>query len=223
METHKVAGWAGIGTFVSLLLAQFMFGGFPDVGEASASEITEYFGDAPKIAYALSAIAFTLALVFASSLYTLLRPTIGDEDWARTLLLAAGIAIPIMAMVATTGESALMLGGDQIREESVHALLSFSNAGYIWSTLAMAVFLLAAWRCAPAAGLPRWLSYVALVGSVVAFVGVVIGSTDPGAGDENVFGILGFAGFILWGLWLLLAGISLVRGRTAQAPPPTTV
>ena len=213
MDTTRVAGWAGIGTFVSLLLAQFLAGGFPDVMEVEGSEITAYFGDTPKFGYALSAISFSLSLVFTCTLYTLLRGGSGEADWRVTLLLAAGIAVPIMAMMATTAESALMLTAEKLGDDGARSLLGFANMGYMWSTLAMALFLFAAWARTAASGWPGWLSYLALAGGAFAFVGVLIGATDPATGDESLFGILGFLGFIIWGLWQLLAGITLVRGR----------
>lgn len=213
MSDRKVAGWAGIGAFLFLLGTTFLGGEFPDM-DAAPAEIVDYFSDAPNWSYSGQVLILVFVLVFASAFYSVLRPTPAGNHWSSPLLLISSVILGASVLGALAAETALMVRADGGSEEGVSALLALSNMGFMWAVGGMSLFLFAAWLSTRAAGFPSWLSYVALVGAICAFVGLFFGASDPVGADESFFGILGFIGFILWGVWMLLAGIVLLRSES---------
>ena len=104
------------------------------------------------------------------------------------------------ARIEKFGEGALFFS------ELSRVLFSASSIG--WVVLATAVSVLA-WR---SGFLPRWL---AKAGFALAAIELI-----PSAGvasDSGFFGMIGFVGIILWGLWVAAISVVLYQSTPAAA------
>lgn len=159
----------------------------------------------------VSVIAFVF---FLAGLYTIIRSQSSNEDVLPLLTLLGGIASITMILIAQSVYAATAIAAmtSGVEPGFVHGLDSLVPVITLYSGFPRAVFLLAAAAAIAKTNVaPRWL---AIGGVLAAIVGIV--------GTGAVFDLngplvpVGFLSMVLFALWTLLAGISLLfRSRPA--------
>lgn len=221
MSWKQVTGWAGVGYVLVFIVLLIVGGGFGPSLSDTPAETREWFEDNQTqvaLVTVLLALAFSLILLFASGLRSILGPLDEESEgmWSRLSVMGA----VAMASVGTIGLSAwAVVSLDDVlaaaSDETIKALATFDTV--IFSALtpwALGVFVLGASIVILRSGVfPKW---VAWLGLVVAFFGPA-GTLWVFSGDnESFFGALGFIafppGFLLWTLGV---AISLLRSENA--------
>jgi hypothetical protein len=163
----------------------------------------------------LEMLGFLLLLPFGAALYSLLRPREGQGGFgAMTALLA------LTAFIATTlspgfaaGGAALWMGTHGADLSAVDTLNTLRNTTFVTSLAAYAVFFAAIGISALVGrSLPKFLSISAL--GIAAWLAVGIAFFTDGQADMPA--MFGF-------LWVLAAGIWMLRGKASADPVMTPV
>ncbi len=214
MSVRRLSAWGGIVFVVLLLFTTFGPGETPPTVSDPIDKVSRYLSDNQDILL-IGNIANTLAsiagLLFLVGLYVRLREPQGDaeEGWALLGLVGA----IILGAVVTAGQAATSLAIVRADEQTGVApvfhdlsLMAYTLAGILIAVTLLG-FSMAARR---AAFLPSWITPAGLLIAAVA----VIGSTSAGSTSE-VWGLFGFAGFLLFLIWVLVVSISMLRAETA--------
>jgi hypothetical protein len=214
MRSARLAPLSGV-LFVVLLIIGFipLSGDTPDVDE-SAQKITDFYADKQGQEIAAIVVVMLAALflaVFAVSLRDYLRGGNvrggnGGADFWPTLALVGGAVAVAGFLVAAGIHFALVDGADQeISPDAMVALNALDNDDFPAFSLPLGIMLLGAAGATlrDGANLPRWMAWVAIVLLILMFTPV------------------GFAGFGLAGIWIIVASILMYQraGAGAAAPP----
>lgn len=215
IKLRRWGGWAGI-LFVACLLAA----PDPSLREGvSADQIRQFYLDNQQtlgFMLILVGIGYVSFLFFSIVLQSeALRPE-DRSGWAATLMLISAVLIAgfyvlgtalraLPAKAAAAGASAAVL-------EPVARLADTANDGLVeistyWrgALLASAAVLILSTKV-----VARWIGWIAFVLSATSFAGAFSFIESP---LESGLGAVGFASYLLFHLWVLIASIALVFGR----------
>jgi len=204
---ERYAPLGAVGFLLSLGLGATAIGASSPAGDASATEIASYFAEHQNGMLAntfLSALGgFVLFPWFLASLCKRIRQVERDEGLCAPAALVGGIALlgPLLIQLAGWGAAALHVGGQ--RDPAVAAaLFDLGSTGFLIFPLPAAVLVVAT-TLASRSGqlLPAWLARAGF--PVVA--AMLLGAFP-----------LGQFMFALFGLWLLLVAVVLMRRHPSQ-------
>ena len=205
MRSQRLAPLSGI-LFVVLVAVGFIpvGGETPDVND-SASKVVSFWTDHHDKEVA-AALLVGLGAIFLAIFVATLRQRIRDDDapadmWSN-LILIGGTASVVGFLVAVGFHISLADGGDHhYSAQAMQALNVLDNDSFFAFAIPIGLMLLGAAGATLKGGvLPTWLGWVALV------IGIAI------------FTPVGFIGFGLSGIWIIVASILLsMSGETAPA------
>jgi hypothetical protein len=209
-----LARWGGVAAIAYVVLfivgAILEFGGQPDL-DAPPREVIDYFSDGgnrDKIAlgWIIIVIAVFFFLWFVAALrQTLLR--LDDEGILTTVATVGGTVYAAVTLAGASLSAGIKTMSDDTFQHRVYPELihASDDAGYVMHSAGgagMGALMIAASLVAARAGLvPRWASWVGIVAGILA-----------------VFSIF-FLPQILIGLWLIAAGLVLLRAAARPAAP----
>jgi hypothetical protein len=203
MNNQRVAPLSGIAFVVLIILGFFVVGGnTPDIGDSPTS-VASYYADHQGreigAAIVVAVAALFLALFVASLRERLRRPGEGNELWP-TLALIGGVTAVAGFLIAVGVHVALVDGADKhIPAASMAALNAIDNDDFFGFATPLGIMLFGAAGATLSAGaLPRWLGWAALIIAIMFFTPI------------------GFVGFGLSGIWIVIVSILMSRG-TATA------
>lgn len=220
----KVGASAGI-VAAALLILSFVVGpsGTPPGFEDSAGEVQAFIRDNHGELQAQVALGFATLFAFAwflGSVFYRLRPA---EPAARlsVVALAGGLVLIIGATIGTVAQAATTYHAASLDANTVRGLWDLSVFGFLFFMVGFALLAGASGALAiHARALPNWLCFYSVLAAAYAFVVGLVGSFSETGAFSPSNGALGLVAFLLFIVWLLAMGITLVREpRAAPAPP----
>ncbi|MGH3281825.1 MAG: hypothetical protein ACRDNW_22175 [Trebonia sp.] len=213
---ERLAGAGGI-AFVALIVIQNIVRASGPSFTASPASVTSYFAD-HRVAALLPLALFPLGMVailgFAAGIWTRAHDA-GSRFWAGVGCLAVAAIAALFSLVNIIEIAIAVKGGDLAASPRVvTALWTVHSAAFGLNLTAIALALVGLSRVAVATGLiPRALARTALLGAACLFVAAVF-TVAIAEGGKWLY--LGYLGFVIWGVFLLVTGVSLFRGRPAS-------
>ncbi|MGH3458413.1 hypothetical protein [Aeromicrobium sp.] len=212
MSSRRFGGFAGLGFVSTVLLANIILGstGLPRAG-ASRSEVLAYFADhgtAIGVATALATLAWMTLPMYAAGVVAAVRDherNFGDS-WSLVALAGAVMQNAIFASVA--GIQAV-LGLTTISDDVAWGLWQMHNALFTLNCVSLVIVLVGVSIGGRRAGLLRGWQHKLGLTSAAAFAGAAV--LTPVTIDGHPIGLLGFAGFALWLVWIASVSVALLR------------
>ncbi len=210
-QWQRYGAFGGI-VFVVLAVVSSFIAGQPPESTDRGVEILEYLDDndgAIRVGAYLSALAIFPLLWWAGSLWSTLRRA---EGGAPRLTVVAGLGLAVAAggagvSFAITSMMALRQnelgpGGAKVFYSLTFTMLGVSAAGLAALVLATSVILLRS-RLYPA-----WVGWLGAALGVLWLVAAVNVATD-----NSAVSTLGFVAFLLWGAWIIVISVLMLRER----------
>jgi hypothetical protein len=220
----KVGASAGIVAAVLLILS-FVFGpsGSPPGFNDSAREVQSFIRDNHGELQAQVALGLATLAAFAWFLGSVFYRLRAAERDARlsAVALVGGLVLVIGAAIGISAQAAAVYHADSLDANTVRGLWDLSVFGFLFFTVGFAVLAAASGALAIRTKvLPDWLCFYTVLAAVYAFVVGLVGSfseTGPFSPSDGVLGLIAFLVFIVW---LLAMGVTLVREpRVIQTQP----
>ena len=212
MGFRKVAGLAGIG-FVVLLVLSFLMYGSPPSTTAKADEIAKYVADTDSFLLGglMGALGAALMIPWLAGFVIPFAESDRTRGEAFALVIAGtGIVSCASIGIALSVLATLGLRIEELDGPAVRVLWDTSNVGYAFSILLLAPGAGATAIAVLKHGLmPRWFGYLSGLVALLAL------SALPGfvaTGDAAMILLLGFVGLLVW---VLASSILMVRGAAA--------
>jgi hypothetical protein len=220
----KVGASAGIVAAVLLILS-FVFGpsGTPPGFDDSAREVQEFIQDNRGEMQAQVALGFATLFAFAWFLGSVFYRLRAAEPAARLSVgaLAGGLVLIIGATIGTAAQAAATYHVASLDANTVRGLWDLSVFGFLFFTVGFALLAGASGALAIRTRvLPNWLCVYSVLVAVYAFVVGLVGSFSETGAFSPSDGALGLIAFLLFIVWLLAMGITLVR--EPRAVPAST-
>ncbi len=164
-------------------------------------------------------VLFGLAvLTFAAGLHAILQRGADEPYVLPTFAVGAAVlnAVWMMLWAAVNGGLALVAG--QVSPGEVRLLVGVESAVDVFTGLSFGlVALTAALALRETQVLARWIAWVGVVSGALAIGGDAVILDPTGTGPLGNVGLLGFLGQLLFLVWLLIVGVSLLRRSPAPA------
>ena len=218
----RVGGAAGI-LFLITFIVGIVVQGEPPTFDDPVDEIRDWFADNGE-QYLVGDYLITVGFVFfflpfLASLRGLLASAEGGPAvWSRVTF-AGGITFLVLGAGASLfwGTLAYSFGVVEEGEEgTIKTLMYLDQAGFSGAFMAVIPLVLGASLVTLRTGvLWRWLPLLGLIAMV--FV-VIAGASTLTSDPDGALGGIGFIGFPVFGLWILLTSVNMILKREATAP-----
>ncbi|MGZ5326394.1 MAG: hypothetical protein ACXWEL_07160 [Solirubrobacterales bacterium] len=194
MSAKQLVPLSGVAA-VALIVAAFAVGGETPDADASLNEVVSYYHDHDtdlQISGGLLGLGAFFFLVFSTTVAGLLRRAQGESGGSSALAFGGGVVftvgLTIFAGLGFTAADAV----DDVDPVVVQTLNALGSDMFFTVAVGTAAFALGAGIAALKTGaLPKWLAWAAIVIGVIAITPI------------------GFAGFLLLGVWTLVASVTL--------------
>ena len=197
--------------FVVLLILSFIVGGEPPDVDEPVNEIVQHYVDNDTeiwIGTGIGALAVLSLLFFGAYLRKLFSAAEGPGGLLSPLILTATAIMAVGAGIDMTISVALAESADDIEPTAVQSLQALWDNDFVPVALGIELLFISVGLSTIKYGvLPKWLGWVAIVLAVI--------SLTP----------IGFIGFPLGGIWVIVISILLaVRARRTAGPaaPPAS-
>lgn len=206
MNLPRFAPLSGIVFVVGLIVGFGVLGGDTPGTDDSGATITNYYNDHQGkeiAAIVVVAISIVFLALFAVALREYLRGAGRDGDFWPTVALVGGAVAVAGFFAAGSVHIALIEGADKhFAPGAMVALNVLDNDNFIGFTIPLAIMLFGAAGATLKGGapLPKWLGWTALILGILFFAGPI-----------------GFAAFILSGIWIIIASVLMYQRAGAPA------
>ncbi|MBI2168687.1 MAG: hypothetical protein HYU28_04180 [Actinobacteria bacterium] len=207
------AGLAGAAFAVSVAVQNVWSGSVgiePDPDAPTAKVLEKFTEHASEYGLLGVWVAVNLVLLAVFLGGTSRRFAEGDRDWARVGLVG-GTMLLVLFPMASAPVTALAIGGDALRSspDLVGILWDLHLVIFAFAGVALGIALFGLSRAAVSAGLvPNWFRVVGPVGAALITAGSVPVKAVGEGSPELMFGL---AGFLVWLLFLVMAGVRIWR------------
>jgi hypothetical protein len=217
----KIGAAAGIAAAVLLILS-FVFGpsGSPPGFGDSAADVRAFIQDNHSEIQTALAFQFAALVAFAWFLGSVFYRLSGAEPAARLSVtaLAGGVLTAVGGMIGTAATAAAAYHVDVLDPGAVLALWDMGLFAYLFFLVGFTVLAGATGALGIRAGaVPDWLCFYSVVAAVYVFVVGLVGSFSETGAFSPSDGVLGLLAFLLFIVWLLGMGITLVREPRASS------
>lgn len=216
-NVDRLAGGGGLVFAAAVLLQNVIRASGPSF-TATPAAVTAYFADhraAGLTPLGLFPLEMLALLCFAAGIWVR-ADDLRNRWWASVGVLAVVTIAGLFAIVNMIEIVIAAQGRELVSSpEAVRALWAIHSGAFGLNLTAIALALVGLSRAARTAGLiPRWLAAIALPAAACLFIASIFTVAIVNGG---MWLYLGFVGFAVWGLFLVVAGISLVRGTSFSA------
>jgi hypothetical protein len=217
----RVAGFAGL-AFVALVAAENLIVGAtaPPANDASAAEIADYVAahkTAISVAVGMVPFAAVALYVFiASATARLRRASEQAAAWTR-LGMSGLLAVGPLFLTGLVFQYVLLARSADLAADAAltETLWQLHGAAFIPTGIALAVGMIGLSRAARLNGLiPTWHQGL---GFIAAGAFLIASAAAVPAVEGSPVGLLGFAAFVGWLVWLALTSVRLLRAPEASA------
>jgi hypothetical protein len=206
MKLPRFAPLTGIAFVVLLIVAFGGLSGDTPMTDDGAPKIISFYND-HQTREIVGGFVVALAVIFLALFVVALREHLRGDDGAGgfwpTVVLVGGAASVAGFFFAITIHAALIDGADQhISPDAMVALNSIDNWDFFAFAAPLAIMMFGAAGSVLKGGgaLPKWLGWAALVIGILYFAGPA-----------------GFFGFLLTGIWIIVASIVMYQRSGAAA------
>jgi hypothetical protein len=205
-QNRNLSALTGALFVVLTLIAFFAIGGSTPEGDDSAQKVVSFYSDHDSkemVAAVVLALAAALLVFFAAILKQRLEAAGPERGILPTVALGAGfIAAGGFATAATVHFALAEYAGD-IEPSAAQALNALDSAFFLPYVMGLATMILATslWLVRNRSLLPTWIGWVGIIIFIVSFT--------P----------LGFIGFGLAGIWVIVVSILLYMREDSAAGP----
>lgn len=210
---HILAGIGGL-VFVAMIILQNAIRSSEPGFAAKPGNVVSYFA-ANRVAVIVPLGLYPIGMIGLLFFVAGIRSHATDivKRWWADVGTFAVIVIAALFGVVNIAEIAIAADGSTIgaSHPAIQGLWSVHAAAFGLNLVAIGIALVGLSQAALGSHLiPRWFATVALIGGACLLVASIftVAITDGGA-----WLYLGFLGFIVWGVFLVIAGINLIRGR----------
>ncbi|MGH3601773.1 MAG: hypothetical protein ACRDQH_16100 [Pseudonocardiaceae bacterium] len=223
LSADRLAGAGGIVFAVTVIIQNVVRAGGPSF-TATPATVAAYFADhraAGLLPLGLFPLGMVALLCFAAGIRVRARDL--QSRWWASVGAFAAVTIAGLFAVVNTIEIVIAAQGRELvsSPQVVRALWTIHSGAFGLNLTAIAIALLGLSRAAHAAALiPRSLAVIAVPGAACLFTAAIFTVSIVNGGKWLY---LGYAGFVIWGVFLVVAGIALVTGRSATSLPVTEV
>jgi hypothetical protein len=189
---ERLVPLAGVAFAVVFAIGLLTSGDPPDT-DASGAEVISHYEDTGEIFVGILAllICAVLFMFFAGALRSRLR-TAGPE-WLASVAFGGAVVFTVGHGIFAMSQIALLDASDLEQPEVAQALNIIDNDNFFPAVIGLAVILLATgWHVLASRALPIWLGWVSLALGVLALAGPA-----------------GFIAFLLFPVWVAVAGVTL--------------
>lgn len=226
LTSQRAGGVAGIGFGVIVLTVNIILGsaGQPFAG-AERAEVLDFFATsetAVRLGSAMAPLAWLCLLVFAAGVAAAARSraVARADGWA---LIGIGGAATQNSLFAGVVGCQMVLANASLSDDVAWGVWELHNALFALNAMSLAVIMLSLSVAGLRTGLVRqWHGTLGLVGAGAMTVAAM---TSPWAAHGGPLSMVGFAGFVIWLVWIIVYGVRLVRTdeRPASAVTPEPV
>jgi hypothetical protein len=219
MRNLRTAGWAAVGfvaAVVTLNVIENVGTGRPEPG-AAADEVARWAIEASPYLWAstvLVPVAWVLLAVVAVTMWEKARAA--GQNMFSPMLAVLGSAMTMGTLSTAIAADAVLISSIEVLSaDAVEVLSGVGTALFLLNWAALAVTLFGLSRTMLDLGLaPGWTDRLTIAGSGL----LLVGSMQSAAVLEGVLPglLLGLAGFAIWLIFLLAAGVRLVRAEPTE-------
>ena len=218
MDDSKWERWGALGGIlfvVLVLIGGFLPGNPPKTGDSTADMVKFVAdkGDEIRIGGYLGAIAVIPFFWFLASLWRLLRR---DEGGAPRLAVVAALGGALAATAGTIGGiilAVLPMARSSLTPGLLRTLYILSANVAFSSLFGIAALVLGASIVfIRTRGMPVWLGYFGILAALVALIGAGVTVST----NDTLY-TLGFIGFLLAALWVLILSVLMLRSAPEAA------
>ena len=219
----RIGGAAGIAWAVLFIIGAFVLQGEPPAVDDPPAEIREYFVDDAEMYLAgdfllgigFAIFLFTFVVIFSS----LLGRAEGEPRIRSRLFYGGGILTVTLGAVAGIFWGALALGAaENASDETLVVLMDLDEYAFTLPSLGLAVMLLGAGLAILRTRVVWfWLGWLALAGTVLH---IIEAAWTIDGDSEGFLGIVGFIGFIVSALWVIISSVALLM---LKSPDPVVI
>ncbi len=224
MSFSRIGGLAAIG-FAALILGTNLVlapAGLPLLGDP-IGEVTEFFdtdSDLVRGTSALTPLVWILATLFGASVVAALWPAerargeawslVGFAGLIMQNIMFAGVTATRLALTSTTGDRSASVG-----------IWAMNGGFFVLNGTFLALAMIGLSVGGVRGGLIRpWHAALGFTAAALQFSSAVflpVAFDDPGAVN-----LLGLSGWLLWVVWLVGYGVTLIRRSHSVSPQPST-
>jgi hypothetical protein len=191
--------------FVVLLIVSFAVAGEPPDADEEVAEIVQHYVDNDVeiwISTGIGAVAMLSLLFFGAYLRRFFSAAEGPGGMLSALVLTATAIMAVGAAIDMTIQVALVESAEDIDPAAVQSLQALWDNDFVPIALGiLLLFVSVGLSILKYGALPKWLGWIAIVLAIVSLTPV------------------GFVGFPLGGIWLIVLSIMLaVRARRTVTP-----
>ena len=223
--SQRAGGLAGIGFGLVVLTVNIILGsaGQPFAG-APKQEVLDFFATSEsvvRLGSAFAPLAWICLGVFAAGVAAATRrASVARADgWALVGLVGAAMQNSLFAVVVAC--QLVLVNGD-LSTDVAWGVWELHNAVFLLNALSLAVIMFSLSIAGLRSGLIRaWHGRLGLVAAGVMAIAAV---TSPWAADGGALAMPGFAGFLMWLVWMITYSLVLVREpRSVVGSAPSAV
>jgi hypothetical protein len=218
MEESKWERYGALGgvLFVVLVIVSIFATGGSVKPSDSATKVLKYFSDHKdgiKVSAFLSIVASVPIIWWAGSLWARLH-RVGDEHNRLAVIAVLGLLIGGVGNLTQNAVSAgvaLDLQGVGATSAKFFYVLSgaFGAGGLVGIAVLVFAVSVATFRLG---AFPRWVGWLGIVDGIVMLVAAYSIATT-----SDSINTMGFAGFILWAVWIIATSVVMFRARYAES------
>ena len=224
ITSQRAGGLAGIGFGLVVLTVNIILGsaGQPFAG-APKQEVLDFFATSEgvvRLGSAFAPLAWIFLGVFAVGVAAAARRASAAraDGWALVGVVGAAMQNSLFAVVVACQ---LVLANGDLSADVAWGVWELHNAVFALNALSLAVIMLSLSIAGLRAGLIRaWHGRLGLVAAGVMTTAAV---TSPWAADGGALAMVGFAGFLMWLVWIVTYGVALVRREDTVSEQPQPV
>lgn len=214
MRFHRIAGLAGIGFSLVLILANIplIASGFPTPSEAvTPADIVAAIdsgGPTLRIVSAMLPVTWLLGSIWAAGVFAAQSRRDSERGDAWAVIGLAGVLLQCVTFAAVEAVRLALIAVES--PEVVAGFWALYNGVFGFNQVFLAMALLG-FSLSGLRGrvIPRWHAAIGLTGSVALLASA---ATSPLA-TLNPLSLVGLAGWLLWVVWIFVYGIAMVRDR----------
>jgi hypothetical protein len=212
---EKIAALGGVAFVVLNIIGSVIQGAPPSAENDSPEEIADWFSDNDtgiRIAVFLSGLAVIGLAWWFGSLWRRMAQAEGGNHRLSIVALGGLVSAGALVLASFGILSAVAITIDDVQPDGARFFFVLSGVLLSLGGFFIVAHLAAINALSLRTGfLPRWITIIGIVASALFLVASVGSATDA---DAIVF--FGFAGFIVWCVWIL--AVSAHMWRTAEAP-----